>query len=649
MIVKDHALSIKDTSSAKNRNLYSGIPSESQYQEAIKKCVHEIFDKIAIENPDAPALVCGKQILSYGDLRAKARSLSALISEKGLEHETVIGIYMGRSIEFIVSILAVLYSGGAYLPLDPLLPDDRIHFMINDCQSPMLITDTREYHRAVNFCDKVIMLDEKSVTPTSAGDIIKDKRMSPESLIYVMYTSGSTGTPKGVEIMHKGIVRLAYGDYANFGPGETFLHIASPSFDSATFEIWSALLHGSKLVLISERIPSIADIKRTISENEVTTALFTASYFNAIIDESPQTFSGLKQLYVVGEALSVPHIRASYAALPDTQIINGYGPTENSVGTTMYQIPRDLHNVTTSIPIGKPYRSVTAYILDEEGNPVPEGSPGELYSGGIGVGRGYRGREDLTRAKFLPDTFSNVHGAKMYRTGDIVKKRPDGLMEFIGRVDEQVKIQGFRVEPNEIQVVIKEHLSVRDALVIPQVDFAGYKHLVAYIVPTEMTSYNEEMIRQFIDQKLPEFMRPTFYIQMDSIPLKVNGKADKDALPSPWGLDNKLNEDDYANELELTIARLWFGVLGATVIAPKVNVFEYGAKSIHALRVHQRLQAVLNKKIPITAIFEYPTISMLAAFLKQDSSLESVALQDARTRAQKQAQSMARMKSRMQR
>jgi len=633
---------------------YSGIPTEAQYQQAMTKCLHELFDEHAVAHPDALALFCGDQRLSYGELRIRARKLAEEIVSFGATQETPVGIYMGRSVEAIISMLAILYAGAAYLPLDPLFPSERIRFMLRDSNANILLTDSREYETAKEYAEAILLVDAKSDCTDKFTDSTCFNTATPESLVYIMYTSGSTGTPKGVEILRKGVVRLVYGDYANFGPGEVFLHMSTPSFDASTFEIWGALLHGSPLVILPERVPSISDIRRAIQKGQVTTALMTTSYFNTIIDETPESLRGLRQLQVVGEALSISHIRAALNALPDTTIINGYGPTENSAATCCYTIPKDLDQDSRSVPIGRPIRGTTVYILNDKGHPVPEGVEGELYTGGEGVGRGYLGRPELNQTRFIPDPFSSTPHARMYRTGDIVRRRSDGNIEFIGRVDDQVKIRGFRVEPSEVQTLIVQHPSVRNALVLAMTDFVGTKHLVAYIVPKDAANYNEEAVRKSIENRLPEYMHPSFYLKLEAIPLKVNGKADREALPSPWGLSGQLREDDFVGSLELSIARLWFAVLGSVVIKRDLNVFESGAKSIHALRVHQRLQSLLNKQFPITALFEYPTIQSLAVYLGSDRVMDDAtdmekesAFNAVKSRARKQADSLARIQSRM--
>lgn len=632
---------------------HSGIPTEAQYQQAMTKCLHEIFDEHAVAHPDALALFCGNQKLSYGELRIRARKLAGEIVALGATHETPVGIYMGRSVEAIISMLAILYAGAAYLPLDPLFPSERIRFMLKDSNASILLTDSQEYETAKEYAEAILLVDAISDCTESLVGSTCFNTATPESLAYIMYTSGSTGTPKGVEILHKGVVRLVYGDYANFGPGEVFLHMSTPSFDASTFEIWGALLHASPLVIIPERIPGIVDIRRAIQKGKVTTALMTTSYFNTIIDEAPESLQGLRQLLVVGEALSISHIRIALSALPDTTIINGYGPTENSAATCCYTIPRDLDQDLKSIPIGRPIRGTTVYILNDQGHPVPEGVEGELYTGGEGVARGYLGRPELNQTRFVVDPFSNTPHARMYGTGDIVRRRTDGNIEFVGRVDDQVKIRGFRVEPNEVQALIIQHPSVRNALVLAMTDFVGTKHLVAYIVPENETHYNEEAVRKSIEDRLPEYMQPSFYLKLASIPLKVNGKTDREALPSPWGLGGQLREDDYASSLELSIARLWFAVLGSVVIKRDLNVFESGAKSIHALRVHQRLQLLLNKQFPFTALFEFPTIQSLAVYLGSERDVDDVvdkeqesAFDAVKIRARKQADSLARLQSR---
>jgi amino acid adenylation domain-containing protein len=618
------------------------------YSHRVSKCIQELFEEQALLTPSAEAVVCGGRTLSYGELRARAIALSRTLISRGIEPEMVVGLMMDRSPELIVSMLATLYAGAGYLPVDPLFPAARIRFMLEDSRAKALCSDEVAYAAATQYSADVIRVTHGNTEP---GEALRppDIGAHPESLAYVMYTSGSTGMPKGVEVLHRGITRLVHGGYARFGSDEVFLHLSSPSFDASTFEVWGTLLHGGKCVVMPERLPGVSDIARVITEHGVTTMWLTASYFNTIIDEAPEALRGLRQLLIGGETLSTRHVRSALASLPETTIINGYGPTENTTFTCCYSIPRDLNPSVTSIPIGTAISGTTLYVLDDLGKPVPDGEEGELYTGGDGVARGYLGRPELTRSSFLHDPFVGRSGAMMYRTGDLVLRRPDGIMEFVGRVDDQAKISGYRIEPAEVQAVLTQYPPVRMAVVLTRIDPSGEKQLLAYLVLTEGEPFDEGEFQAFVETRLPEFMRPSFYVRLAAIPLNANGKVDRNALPLPWEVHSEMRDGEYSTEMERTIARVWAAVLGGRSFGSDRNFFEFGAKSLHAVRVHARLEEILGKQFPITALFQYPTIHTLALHLGGDERKPSEVVSEIRDRAQRQASAMAQMRMKMKR
>jgi amino acid adenylation domain-containing protein len=618
------------------------------YSHWLSKCVQELFEEQALLTPNAVAVVCGRIALSYGELRARAVSLSRTLISRGIGPEKVVGLMMDRSPELIIGMLATLYAGAAYLPVDPLFPSARIRFMLDDSNAEAVCSDEAGHAAAARYSADVIVVNPGS-TEHRESLLPPDIAARPESLAYVMYTSGSTGIPKGVEVLHRGITRLVYGGYARFGRDEVFLHLSSPSFDASTFEVWGPLVHGGQCVVMPERLPGVSDIARVITAHGVTTMWLTASYFNTIIDEAPGALRGLRQLLIGGEALSTRHVRSALAALPGTTIINGYGPTENTTFTCCYTIPGDLSPAVTSIPIGTAISGTTVYVLDDLGMPVPDGEEGELYTGGDGVARGYLKRPELTGSAFMHDPFVGRPGAKMYRTGDMVRRRPDGTVEFVGRVDDQVKIRGYRIEPAEVQAVLTQHPLVRIAVVLTHTDPSGEKQLLAYLVVAEGAPFDEDKVRVFVEARLPEFMRPSFYVRLAAIPLNANGKIDRHALPLPWEVHSEVRDSEYSTEMERTIARVWAAVLGGRSLGRDQNFFESGAKSLHAVRVHARLQEILRNQFGITALFQYPTIRTLALHLGGDEEKPAKAVSEIRDRARRQATAMAELRMKMKR
>ncbi|HLG71497.1 MAG TPA: amino acid adenylation domain-containing protein, partial [Chloroflexota bacterium] len=405
--------------------------------------IHRLFERQVETRAESVALVAGERSVTYRELNCRANALARRLVRTGVRRGDRVAILLERTPDLIVSILATLKAGAAYLPLDPSSPPARLEFMLEDAAPAALIAGPE-----VAFEGPRLDLDVVDEAGHSGNLSVE---VSPDDPAYVMYTSGSTGQPKGVEATHRGITRLLFGvDYADFGPDRVFLHGAPVCFDIAAWEVWGALLHGGRCVLPSERVLSPATIREAIRRHGVDTVIMTASLFNSILDEAPDALAGLHQAIVGGEPLSPVHIRKAYACLPDIRLINGYGPTETGVLACCWPIPRDLDPGATHIPIGRPIGNTRAYVLDRYGQPVPDGAAGELYIGGDGLARGYLNRPSHTAERFVPDPFLGEANARMYRTGDLVRYRSDGLLEFLGRVDSQVKVRGFRVELGEI-------------------------------------------------------------------------------------------------------------------------------------------------------------------------------------------------------
>jgi amino acid adenylation domain-containing protein len=428
--------------------------------------------------------------------------------------------------------LGILKAGGAYVSLDPTYPKERLAFMLEDTRAPVVLAEKALLPDLPNGAAQVVCLSE------DWPEIVRESEENPrsdcttENLAYVIYTSGSTGTPKGVEVPHRGVVRLLFGtEYADFNSTQTFLHLAPISFDAATFEVWGALLHGARCVLFPGKVPNPREIGELLHKHEVSTLWLTSSLHNTVIDEAPEALSGVRQLLIGGEALSVPHVKRALSCLPSTEVINGYGPTESTTFTCCYRIPRQLGEQLHSIPIGRPIGNTQVYILDRHLGPVPIGIAGELYIGGAGLARGYLNCAELTAEKFIPNPFSTKRGGtRLYRTGDLARYLADGNIEFLGRMDHQVKLRGFRIELGEIESVLSQHPGVQQAVVAAPEDSQGNKRLVAYVVPKfsngsdiadgaaeqiwreERVLQWQELYEQTYQQPSPESSDPTFNI-----------------------------------------------------------------------------------------------------------------------------------------
>jgi amino acid adenylation domain-containing protein len=590
------------------------------------RCVHQLFEEQVERTPDDIALVFEEQEMTYRELNKRANQLAHHLQKLGVQPETPVGLCMDRSLEMVVSLLGILKAGGAYVPLDLAYPRERLAFMLQDTQAPVLLAQSQFVDLLPTQDVQVVSLDPgwQAIAHESEENLPSETKA--EDLAYIMYTSGSTGRPKGVEIRHRSINRLVFGvHYARLDATRRILHMAPISFDAATFELWGALLHGARCILYPERIPTPRSIGALIRKHKVTTAWLTASLFNAIIDEAPGELLGLEQLLTGGEALSVTHIRRALDLLPSVQLINGYGPHESTTFACCYSIPQQLSENVLSIPIGRPIGNTQVYILDRYLNPVPSGVPGELHIGGAGVARGYLNRPELTQEKFIVDPFSNEVGARLYKTGDLVRYLPDGNIEFVGRSDQQVKIRGFRIEPGEIEAVLGQHPAVQQALVLARQNERRGKSLVAYVVPGQEQSITARELAGYLKRRLPDYMIPSDFIPLDALPMTPNGKLDYSALPAPVELRNTA-EDSLETPL-LTVhhqlKQIWEDLLHVQPIGIHENFFDLGGHSLVAARLVDRIEQVFGKKLPLATFFSSATIERLAEVLMGEENTRS--------------------------
>jgi acyl-coenzyme A synthetase/AMP-(fatty) acid ligase/acyl carrier protein len=437
-----------------------------------------------------------------------------------------------------------------------------------------------------------------------------------------MYTSGSTGQPKGAEVYHGGIVGLLFGlDCVTLNGDETLLQLAPISFDASTFEIWGALLHGGRCVVFEDRIPTPASLERVIEDFGVTTVHLTTSLLNSVVDESVQSLRGAKQLLTGGEAASPVHLRKAVTELPDTRIINCYGPTECTTFATCYPVPAEIEDDLVSIPIGRPVSGRRVYVLDTHDNLVPIGVSGELCIGGEGLARGYLNRAELTAEKFVPNPFDKDSESRLYRTGDRCRWLPDGTLEFRGRLDEQVKLRGYRIELGEIESVLDERPDVARSVVTLRQDLAGDERLVGYYVPTGKVQPDFAELSAYLKTKLPEYMVPTVLITLESLPLTPRGKLDREALPSP-NIEQCVAGAEYVaprTPIEELLVGIWQELLGSEMVGIHDNFFDLGGHSLLAVRIVTRVDRQCGVAIPVSAVFDSPSIAELASRILNQS------------------------------
>ncbi len=584
------------------------------------QCIHHLFEAQVAQRPEAIALIFEAQRLTYHELNQRANQLAHYLRTLGVGPDVVVGLYLERSVELIIALLGILKAGGAYLALDPAYPQERLAFMLADAQVPVLLTQWIFAERLPAH-SRVIYLTEATDTIALHSTHNLPGGVGPDHLAYVAYTSGSTGQPKGVAVPHRGVVRLVQKtNYVHFSSDEVLLQLAPVAFDASTFEIWGALLNGSRLVVFPAHTPSLDELADALRRYEITTLWLTAGLFHLMVDTYPEALSGLHQLLAGGDVLSPAHVHKARQAMGSGRLINGYGPTENTTFTCCYTVPVEVDGVST-VPIGRPVANTEVYVLDQTLQPVPIGVAGELYIGGAGLARGYLGESELTASKFIPHPFSLASGARLYQTGDRVRYRPDGTLEFLGRLDAQVKIRGFRIELGEIESVLAEHPTVQSTVVVARTE-GVMKQIVAYVVPVAEQDSTVSELRSFLQARLPEYMLPSAFVVLEILPLTTNGKIDRQALPAPdWSkLDSGKVFVAPRDQWESQLTLIWEDILGIQGIGVKDNFFELGGHSLLAVRLVTQIKKVFGKSLPLVTLFKASTIEQLANTLRQEDS-----------------------------
>jgi amino acid adenylation domain-containing protein len=574
--------------------------------------LHLWFEAQVAKAPDRMAIRLGAAELTYSELNRKANQLAHYLINCGVRPETLVGIYMERCIEAVVAILGIIKAGGAYVPLDPSSPLEHLSYIVDETQPLVVLTTESLADQLPYNCGHVICLDadwdkvarESQQSPTCLTE--------PESAAYVMYTSGSTGRPKGIRITHKGILRLVINqDYIQLGPSDIVAQVSNTAFDAATFEIWGSLLNGSQLQIISRDIVlSTAEFVEHVREHSVTVMFLTTALFNQIAREDGTAFSSLRYLLFGGEAVEPRWVKEVMQKGAPEHLLHVYGPTETTTFATWHLVEADKESWET-IPIGKSIKNTRVYILDEYKRMVGEAVTGELYIGGEGVARDYLKRADQTAERFVPDPYSGESGSRMYRTGDVCRWVEGGKIEFLGRVDNQVKVRGYRIEKEEIESVLKQHSGVGEAVVEVRESGDGDKRLVGYVVGEEGLTPGE--LKAYLRDRIPEYMVPARLVMIDRLPLTPNGKLDRQALPEPDATRPDLYESYVAprTEQEKALAGVWSKILGLDRIGINDNFFDMGGDSIRSIQMRAEALKV-GLEFSIQELFKYQTIDELA-------------------------------------
>lgn len=580
--------------------------------------VHEMLAMQAAQTPDRTAFVSGGQSLRYRELMEGAQRTARHLQTLGLQPQERVGVLLARSLYVPVGLIGILQAGGVYVPLDPQYPEERLRYIIEDSGLTAILTTREDAKRIPVSSVPVVCLDELESAPL--GEPIA-WAASLHHAAYLIYTSGSTGQPKGVEIEHGPLIAhlLTIKEQYQITAADYVLQFSSHSFDTSIEQMLSALLAGAAVVMRGPELWSPQDLLQQVDRYGISVMNLPTSYWNQLVqtwrDLQVPLPKSLRLMIVGGEAMLPMHVHA-WHELPtsDIRLLNVYGPTETVVTSHSYEITADATALALdkAVPIGRTLGCRASYVLDALGNPVPLGVPGELHIGGISLARGYVNRPELTDQKFIADPFGTDTGARLYKTGDLVRLRTDGILEFLGRLDNQVKIRGFRIEIEEIEAVLLNHKSVRESVVLVQESPAGDKRLLAFCVPTDPAEVTAHDLREFCQGKLAEYMVPSAFVLVDAIPLTPNGKADRAALLSLELPEESHDAVSPRNEVEAAFAKIWSQVLHQASIGVHDNFFERGGDSIMALQVIMQA-AKLNLRITPNQLFEHPTIAKLSA------------------------------------
>ncbi|MCG3119021.1 MAG: Linear gramicidin synthase subunit B [bacterium] len=581
------------------------------------RCIHHVIEEQARRTPDSVAVIFNEQALTYGELNARANQLAHYLRARGVGPDVLVGICVERSLEMIIGMLGILKAGGAYLPLDPAYPKERLAFMLEDTRTPVLLTKQLTID---NYQLSIVNLKLKIVCLDTGWDMIAQEsrdnpgtEVIPENLVYIIYTSGSTGKPKGVVISHQDLIISNMARIAYFKqPVHKFLLLSSLSFDSSVVGIFWTLCEGGALFLVPEglqqNVPELAEI---IEKNQISHLLTLPSFYALILEYAEaRQLHCLETAIVAGEACPKKMVDQHKGLLKHTALFSEYGATETTVFSSVYDCLEQTLNLA---PVGDPIANAQMYVLDVHQQPQPVGVPGEVYFGGDALSKGYWRRPDLTAEKFIPHPFSSTPGARLYKSGDLARHLPNGDIEFLGRIDNQVKIRGFRIELEEIEAVLSQHPAVREVAVEAREVAPGSKRLVAYLATAKNSSAASSEWRRFLSERLPDYMVPSTFVVMESLPKNPNGKIDRRALPDPGPERPDLEENFVAAQsaLEKKLAEIWATVLRLEKVGVHDNFFELGGDSILSIQIISKAKQAGLHLTPLQ-IFQHQTIAELA-------------------------------------
>ncbi|WP_416671490.1 amino acid adenylation domain-containing protein [Egbenema bharatensis] len=599
--------------------------NQTQVEYPDNQCIHQLFEAQVERTPNAIALVFEEQQLSYQELNLRANQLAHHLQSVGVEPETLVGVCLERSPVLVIALLAILKVGGVYVPLDPTYPQARLAHILEDTQLPVVLTRQCFAEAFLTHSVQVVCLDvDWTAISHESHEPVTASFLSPNHPAYVIYTSGSTGTPKGVVGSHHSILNRCHWMWQSypFTSGEVTCQKTSLNFVDSVWEVFGALLQGIPTLLIPDAVvKDPSQLITTLARHQVSRLVLVPSLLKVLLEIDPHLQSRLPHLKLwttSGEALPVELVQQFRRSLRASTLLNLYGCSEVAADVTAYALqPGD--SLPASIPIGRPIANTQIYILDGMGQPVPVGVVGEIYVGGVQLAQGYLRRPELTAERFIPNPFSSQAGARLYRTGDLGRYLADGTIEYLGRIDHQVKLRGFRIELGEIESVLSQYPQVSQAVVLARPGDRHDHQLVAYIVPHPAITLSVAELRAFLGEKLPDYMVPAAFVELDALPLTPNGKLDRKVLATFDPIRSDLEQVDQAptTELEKTIASLWQDALHLEKVGVHHNFFDIGGHSLLIVTLHSRLQKSIQREFPLVVMFQYPTISALAGYLSQ--------------------------------
>jgi amino acid adenylation domain-containing protein len=568
--------------------------------------VHERFARVVARTPGAVAVSSGAQVVTYAELDDRANRLAHRLIGLGVKPEDPVMVLLERSVEMVVSILAIVKAGALYLPLHSAYPLQRLQWIADSVGQPVLLADAIMRERGLPDVPRILFVDsdpDQLTQPATDPNVTTQ----PDQLVHVLYTSGSTGDPMGVAVTHRGVLGLALDSCWDGGGQERILMLAPYAFGVSTYELWVPLLRGGHLVLAPPGRLDVGTLRRLITEHRITAVHVTAGLFRVVADEAPECFAGVREVLTGGDVISAKAVQQVLEACPDTVVRATYGATEMSSFITNSPM-RAPYSMGLTVPVGRGMDNTRLHVLDEQLRPLPAGEVGDLYVAGDRLARGYYRRPGITAERFVADPFAGA-GQRMYRTGDQVRMRQDGLIEFVGRSGDQVKIRGYRVELAEVESVLARYHGLAHAVVVAREVTGGEKRLIAYVV-AEAGRLDVDGLRAHATELLPEYMVPAAFVTLDSLPLTPNGKVDRKALPEPVMEVSSAYRAPKTARQEV-LCSLFAEVLGVPRVGVDDSFFDLNGESLRAMRLISSIQACLGVELLISDIFDAPTVAEL--------------------------------------